>query len=753
MTQYSDGELTISEENGTQTELSGETEEPGDVPFEYDEDDPNLVGAFMDHPEGEEALKQIGDLVRKNYEEAWASTEEYRERRNKDWKIFVGQLPKKLPPFENSANVHVPVMLENMTRNFFRGYAELFGDWTNVFGVAAIGPNDETMAQVLTLHGNWQIRNQIPDFRRQQMKGMLTFFSMGDVTCHSYYDPVRKQNRHEMLSTDEFIVPFTYTSMMPDYSDVPYRIKIFKAYPHELEEYSRVWENVEEFVDEHKNPTFDTNIEQPLATDTAREQGVEPDETESAAPYTLLWWEGWLELPNQDRRRWCQVIADKDSDKIFKLTIFEHVDWQDQARFETQMQELSDWRNQTQAMQQMIAEQSMQIDEIRRQVAFARDTMAPEQQAVEEQLRQAEAIQGQIQPPPPPTWLDNPDDPEARPKPARKVPIHLFAHGVCIEPLAGNLGIGYGHMLADFNRAANTALSQFTDQATLSNIWSLIVDETLDLGGDQLQLSPGKIIRATGMSGSDLNKAIVPLKPGAANPQLYELVGFMRECASGAMQSPSVLSGEPGKSGETFRGISARIEQATKQLSVSTRKYADFLETILKNNAFLNSIYLDDEEFFHIALQSGSPFWNLSANPEAKPQPSTDPNAPPPPTTLAPFRIGRKMYERNYHVEIRSDLRFVSQSQKIQEADELVAMGSKIPFLQQNPVYQYHAVRKALLARGQNEMVATLGPPPQVPTPPPPGAQPPQGAAPPGARPPQGAPAPNMPAPPPGAPS
>src|SRR6185436_8615525 len=123
------------------------------------------------------------------------------------------------------------------------------------------------------------------------------------------------------------------------------------------------------------------------------------------------------------------------------------------------------------------------------------------------------------------------------------------------------------------NRAANIALSQFTDSATLANIWSII---TTDIEfEDEFEISPGHHNKAIGVSAEQLHKSIYELKPSQANPQLMDLVSFMTEFGQSAAQAPQVLSGEPGKSGETYRGIATRIEQATKQLSESTRGYGD----------------------------------------------------------------------------------------------------------------------------------------------------------------------------------
>lgn len=746
-------ETGIDEEDTGREEIDLDEEEGKEPPFEYEDDEVNLVAAFEKHPVGQEALLAISKQVREDYKSAWDSTEEYRQRKTKNWEVFVGNLPKKQPPFQDAANVHVPLMIENISRNLMRAYAELFGDWDNVVGVASLGPDDEVMAQVLTLHSNWQIREQIIDFKRQQWRGMTIFFVNGDVTSHSYYDPVRECNRHDMLTVDEFVVPYAYTSVMPDWSDVPFRIKIMRAYKHEIEARRTTWEHVDALLE--KPPQgFDASIEQPAAQSTARAEGIEPDEVDQAAPYLLLWYEGWLELPNQDGQRFCRVVADADSDKIFELAIHEQPDWQDQQRYDAEIEQLQRFHVEEEQHATMMAEFDRQRGELEQTIAFARDMGADDTnmqlQGLMSEHQQLLQAQAGVLPPQPPAWVD-PEDPDPVPQPVKMKPVHLFAHGTCLENIHGNLGLGYGQIQADHNRVANTALSQFTDAATGANLWNVFTNDLVEFdGGNQMQLGWGKVIRCT-FTGDDIRKALFPMKPDPANPQLLEVVKFTQQTASSSMQSPDVLSGAPGKSGEPFRGILARIEQATKQLSVLTRRYADFLLWQIKNNALLNSIYLKDEEFFSVALRGGSPIWQAIPEEYRKTTAPTKPelgSGMPEGKTLGQFKIGRKMYVRNYHVELRSDLRFVSQSQKIQEADELVMMGKSIPYLQGNQRYQYHAVRKALIARGHYDMVDTLGPeppagpampqmPPGVPRPAMPGGPVPPGAVPPGAVPPR----------------
>jgi hypothetical protein len=165
---------------------------------------------------------------------------------------------------------------------------------------------------------------------------------------------------------------------------------------------------------------------------------------------------------------------------------------------------------------------------------------------------------------------------------------------------------------------------------------------------------------------------------------MFDIVKMFIDFGSNGMQSPEVLSGEPGKSGETYRGLAARIEQATKQMSVVTGKYRDFVEQILRNNALLNSFYLRDEE---IAMVANDKLGQMQE-----------------------IRVSRQLYERNYSVKIMADLRFTSTAQRIAEADEIVEFSLKVPILAQNPDFQWVATKEALEARGKSHLVQFMGP-------------------------------------------
>lgn len=703
-----------------------EVELPAEEEFvltEEDEQLPNLVDAFMGSELGRQALKKLSSRILDDIDGAIDAREEYVDRVAKDWKLFAGDLPPKTAPFEDCANLHVPIAIENAMRITFHAYGELFGDWTNVWGVLPMGPEDDITAQIITVHGNWQLRQQIPGFKREQHRGLLSFFYIGDVTCHSYWDGYC--NQHRILSPDEFITPYSYTTTRPDYADLPWYARVYPMYRHELEQMKDQWYDVESVL-EKKAPSWEDEPEQRIHEAISELTGIHVPDNDNNAPFKLYWYEGWVQLPGQDGQRFCKAIIDPRTRAVLLLTILETQNWQDKQRYLMQIQERDTYHQALQQHQQA-QEQRMGQEMQLNQIAMSGDPMA---QAEAMQALQALAS-SPLEPPVPPGWMKNPMDPMEEPEEARREPIRLFAHGVCIEPLVGNLGIGYGRILADYNRAANTALDQFVDAATLGNAKSLIVSDLINFEGG-FSVGPGRVNKVRGVSGQQLKNEIMPLDWGPANNQLIELVNMAHGNAQEAAQSPEVLSGEPGKSGETYRGLAARIEQATKILSVSTRKYLDFFEQILRNNAFLNSVYLRDEEIFLVANHA---LRSLPISPEEMNNRQPGMPAPPAPPGMIPIRVGRWMYERNYEVEFRADLRFSSMAQRISEADEIVKMSLETPILMQNPQFQYYAVKKALEARGRQDLVAMLGAPPPPPIP---GMVPPPMASPNGAAPPNG---------------
>lgn len=701
-------------------ELGQET--TAEAAFSYDPEAMNLVSEFKQHPEGKAALKRIGHKCLDDFQRAWEATEKFRKNNADVWKLFSGILDAKDGAFKDMANAHVPILMENTIRMTTRQAYELFGNWTNVFGVTPIGPDDEQTAKLLSLHGNWQIRKRIKDFKRQiGHRGLLMFDLFGDVVCHSYWDPQHRCNRHEILGANEFVCANAHVSTMPDFSDVSWVAKVIYMDGHELRKMKGTWEDLDTTL-KHMPPDWDdATITQELREQVDKSIGVDSTAYQKGQ-YRIIQYEGWANLPpstakdangepNEDKDRYCKVIIDFQTQTVLALSIHERVDSYDKRRYEFQMQELQRYQQGLQEIQ--LFQQELQQTQ---QSALA---LAHELPADGDGPAQAIIMARSLaeMPPPPepvmPDWMQG--NPQATPREPESVPIRMFAHGVNIEPLQGVLGLGTGMIHAAQNKAANISLSAFIDQATLGNLKNFIAKGNVKFaGGDKIQLSPGKIHTVQGAI--DLSKDIMPLDFGQANPQFLQLIEMLVRFGNTVSNTPEVLSGEAGKSGETAQGISARIEQATKMLSVPTQKYADFVSQVLVNNALLNAIFLEDVEWFSVN--------------------NHDPSVGPMGRQM--FSVGREMYDRPFDVEISADLKFTSTAQRISEADALVQMPNAVPELAGNFAFKHAVISKSLENRNRYDLVGLLGKPPPapemfgMPTSPP---MPPPGMAPPGAPP------------------
>lgn len=633
-----------------------------DAPLEeapvFNEDDPNLVEALMASKEGRECLKEVSDETFRRFTADHESSSEHREQMAEDLRLYTGDIPEKQWPHKYAANMHVPIMLENMSRLSMRTEAEVFSDWYQWHEFQPLTEEDRTAVAVVTKHSNWQFREVMTDFIRQSSRAVTGFYVNGDLTGHSWYDDERKRNVHEVLTPDDFVTPYAHVTVEPDYSDLPHYTKIFRRYKHQMEAMKGKWFDVDKVI-EKKPPSWFSDPDAPVREARAEMERIDiPEEDVSAAPYKLLWHEGWFTLYGQTRQRWCQVILDYATKAILKLAIHEEVDPMDKLRYEREVGELELY---SQALQ-----------------------------ARTEAMLGLEAAKAMVPPEPmQPSWVQSPEDVVNGPMPPRKTPIYMFSHGVCLEPLTGNLGLSYGRIQSDFNRAADTALNQAIDQATLSNVGSFLVTENVETD-TPIELIPGAFNKVPGVMPGQLEGSIMPLKFPEPSPALFNAVNMLMNFGQTSVQAPSVLSGEAGKSGETYRGISARIEQATKQLSVAARKFAwTWLRQIVKNNAKLNATYMPDKEVFNIFDREEGRY--------------------------ASYSVTRADYARAYQITLTSDMRFVATAQKIAEADELVALPAQVPALQGNWAYQYETVKRALTARGVCDIIRTIGAPPTAP--------------------------------------
>lgn len=660
-------------------------------PEELPDETYNLVPFYSGTEDGKKFLKELCTKVIDDHDDDWESSEDWRKKRKTRWKLLVGDLDPKSYPFENCANVHIPVMLERALRIVHRLYAEMFPDRDFVFTALPSSALSQERADILTLDMNWQLRKEVEDFFKQNRRALMEYIVHGDAIFYSWRDIPGQRNRHEVLNCEEVVFPYVWKTTAVDMSDVPRKTRIVRKYKHELRELERagVYANTEIIFEKEKAPGFQPRKEQTVRPVVDKFEGKERPTSDKHAPYELYEYHGWCKLPGTDDERPIVCTIEPNTETPVCLFIREQEDWKDRARFNQQQKELDEY-TQAQGMYAQIQQREAEVAQ-----RLAMPDVPPDEAA---QL-QSHLQQNPVPPPQPPAWLKG-----EGPAPVRTVPIESFSHGVPIENLDGSLGLGIGLLLEPFNKAADTAASQFTDSATLANVMTLIMPDGVKMEPGDTRMSPGEIHRVRGVSADQIQNAFKVLQFPPANPQLMEIIKVMLESADGVSSAPDVLSGEAGKSNETYRGIATRVEQATKQLTVLALNYLEMLTNVLKNHARMNAVFMRDEEIRSVI----DPRTLESVDLEG---------------------VGRALYLEDFEIAFTCDSRFGGRAQKVSEADQVLSMIGAVPPEVASMVFPlsfiYEAVVRALKARGLHDMVKYLGP-----RPPPPTEQ--MGAAPPG---------------------
>lgn len=685
----------------------------------------NLVPFLGESDDGKALLKKLADKICQDVDDDWESCSEWRKKRKDRWRLLIGDLDPKSYPYEDCANIHIPLMLERVLRVVHRIYAEMFPDRDYVFTVLPSSQMSQEKADILTLHENWQLRREITDFFKQMRRALMEFITHGDAIVYSYRDIPAKRNRHELLSCEEFVFPYHWKSNEVDCSDIYRKSRYIRKFKNELIDLqaSGQFSNVDDILEyENKNgsplyaaqkqtsvvltgkrkgqgPSFDDGPDLTVRPAVDKYEGKEAPTSNGAAPYVLIEHFCWHKMPGWDKERPIKVTLEPKSKTILCLNLNEQDDWKDKLRFESQSKDMAEFL-QGQQNHQGLMDMEMQV----RQRLDQPDVPPEEATQLQQQL-----AQGMVAPPTPPTWMKGG---KQQPDPVRKVPIEMFSHGVCIENPDGSLGFGIGLLLEPFNRTANIVASQFVDSATLANTSTMIGPRIPELSGN-FRITPGEYHPIAGLSSDQIQNAFKVVQFPQANPQMLDVVKLMLESGDGVSSAPDVLSGEAGKANETYRGIATRVEQATKQLTVLALNFLEMVSNVIKNNARLNSVFMADTEIKNVV----------------------DPRT----QETQEIQIGRDLYSDDYNIAFTADTRFGGRTQKIAEADQLVSMVTSMPpplaMQMFPPSFVYEAIVKALKARGAHDMVRYLGPRPPTPTAPPMGAAP-SGAPPPPVTPP-----------------
>lgn len=173
------------------------------------------------------------------------------------------------------------------------------------------------------------------------------------------------------------------------------------------------------------------------------------------------------------------------------------------------------------------------------------------------------------------------------------------------NPQSGVYSIGFGTLLGSLNDSVNTLINQLTDAGTLSNMQGGWIAPGVKVKGGVFKFRPGEWKLAQ-ITGDDLHKKIVPLPVREPSNVLFLLLGTLIESSEKLSSVIDIMTGEmPGQNTKATVVLQA-IEQGSKVFNaIAKRLYGRFSKE-LKLLYALNSVYLDEHDYFNVIDDSSS---------------------------------------------------------------------------------------------------------------------------------------------------
>lgn len=710
-------EPTSQDQEGAAPEPTGPVVLPQDVG--------NLVPLLLEQAEIDERVKkfieiELPEQVCNDFSEDWEARDGWMKKRKERLKLYLGDIDKNPAPYDNVASMHQPILLERLLRVTFRIFGEIFKEREPLWKAIPSSQLSESRAQLITMADHWQFSKEITDFPSHVMRALIMYLRDGDAIVDSYYDPETGTNRHEALSPDEFVYPYTWKTSAVDMSDIPRKTKVLYKYKRDLEamKAAGVLSQLDKACKANEGD-FENGIDHVIRDVVDKYEGKDRRDVKRDAPYTLLEYRGWCRFPGHEEDLPVKATIEYKTKTLVSLYLRQYDDPIDRIRFDKQTAEFQQYAEAVQQYAEIAEKERMLLSHIQQPGVDPQESLAVAQQ-----------VQAQTPPPPvAPDWLTvGPDGAPNPPLPCKQRPIETASHAICIENPDGSHGIGLGTILMPFQEASNILLNQFVQSATLANSMTGFLHESVKLEPGVKDIAPNEILRVRGIPVESLQSAFFQIKPPPANQQLLEAVKIQVDSADGVSNAPDVLSGD--KDGpETFRGQSTRIEQAVQQLSVIATNFLRLLANVAKNNGMLNFHNMPDEKIISVV------------------DPATQ-------QLFSGLKLTRDLYQDSYDIQFTADMKFSSQAAKVAAWDDVLGMLTKglppqVAGIVAKPELFAAVVRGCIKARGfydllqyvksDQEIAMAMQAPPGMPPGGPPG---PPGAPHPG---PGGPPAPSVP--------
>jgi chaperonin GroES len=503
----------------------------------------------------EEAIQKIGDEVVKTYEIDLTSRYKRETKMDEAMDLALQLVEAKSYPWPNAANVKFPLLTIAALQFASRAYPALVKAPDLVkFRKQGKDPDGAKAGRAMRIssHMSYQLLEQDESWEEDHDKGLLVLPIVGSFFKKSYYDSVAEHNRSRLVLPKNLVVHYFAKSI----EEAERKTEVFQLYQREIRE--RELRGI--FTEHDYGP-----VSAPTNREEDERQGLSAPFNDDDTPRTFLEQHRYLDLDNDGYKEPYIVTVDKETKKVARIV----------ARID-----------------RVITEQSVEIEELQKRIKALAEGVSEPQNSQE--LDQALRIEQTL------IQMQERIEELARQKPKilRIVPVeHYTKYGFIPSPDGGFYDIGFGDIVTPMNETVNTLINQLVDAGTLQNSGGGFLGKGARIKGGKIRFSPNEWHRVN-VAGATLRDSIVPLPINPPSDVLFSLLGLMIQYTERIGSVTDAMMGEnPGQNTPAYN-MSAMLEQGLQVFNgIFKRVYRSF-RSELRKLFQLNSIYLDQEEYF-----------------------------------------------------------------------------------------------------------------------------------------------------------
>lgn len=267
--------------------------------------------------------------------------------------------------------------------------------------------------------------------------------------------------------------------------------------------------------------------------------------------------------------------------------------------------------------------------------------------------------------------------------------IEYFTKYGFIPNPEGFYDLGLGILLSGLNESANTIVNEIIDAGSLANLQGGFISKRSGLKKGNLTFQMGEY-KEVDIYTEDISKAIMHLDFKGPNQTLYAVLGLLYEYSKLVSSVSETMTGQLPASDTPYSSVVAILEEGRKVFSTIHKRIHRSFKKELKKIFRLNSIYLDEIEYFNVLGSDGMP------------------------TSQHDF-VNKKDFVSSFDIMPVSDPMIISRAEKIMKAQQTYQIALSNPLIANNPEAFSEVTRRYLDALDEPNINMILKPPPPPP--------------------------------------